>query len=660
MRRITIFCPALALILLGFTGLAGAQNVSIQLTAYAPIQIPGQGGSFNYIISAINNGASPQQATVWCMITLPDSSLYGPVLGPITITLSPGQTIDRQRTQSIPPGAPAGNYSFNAYIGIYPDSVWDSDNFPFAKLAAGTELWVARYNGPGHYYDRAKSVATDSAGSVYITGYSYESLTDYDYTTIKYDGNGNQVWLARYNNQWNEPDYATALALDGAGNVYVTGRSAGDYATVKYGPAGVQQWAARYSGPGNEADGATAIAVDLSGNIVVTGYVYTAGTLANYCTIKYNSDGAQLWVAQYNSPGNLADFAYALAIDAFGNVCVTGQKRGFSWSSHDYCTVKYDSNGIQQWVASYNGPGNLVDGANSVSVDAGGNVYVTGGSYGIGTYSDYCTIKYSPEGVQLWVARYNGPANDDDDALSMVVSPNGDVYITGFSGIGLAVDYYTIKYDFFGIQQWIARYNGPNNYTDIAQSIVVDGSRNVYVTGYSGGSETSFDYATIKYSPEGVQQWIARYNGTGNDYDEATSLAVDRSGNVLVTGFSYGVGTWSDYATIKYSGGNIDNWMPVEATVFGQPLPQECALHQNYPNPFNATTVLRYKMQDARHVSLRIFDTAGRLVDTLVDGWRSAGVHELTFDASDLPSGMYFAKLETGDYVRVQKIVMVK
>jgi len=135
---------------------------------------------------------------------------------------------------------------------------------------------------------------------------------------------------------------------------------------------------------------------------------------------------------------------------------------------------------------------------------------------------------------------------------------------------------------------------------------------------------------------------------------------VDEDGNVYITGYSYGSGTGPDFATIKYSGGNVANWMPVEATVLGQPLPQECRLEGNSPNPFNASTVLSYQLPVASHVSLRVYDTAGRLVTTLVDGWRSAGEHELTWDASEMPSGMYICRIQVGDWTESGKMVLIK
>ena len=102
---------------------------------------------------------------------------------------------------------------------------------------------------------------------------------------------------------------------------------------------------------------------------------------------------------------------------------------------------------------------------------------------------------------------------------------------------------------------WVARYNGPGNAGDTAWAVAVDASGNVYVTGYSTGSSSGFDYATIKYNSSGTQQWVDRYNGPGNGNDEIVSpgaIAIDGSGNAYVTGESTNLNGDYDYATIKY------------------------------------------------------------------------------------------------------------
>jgi len=186
-------------------------------------------------------------------------------------------------------------------------------------------------------------------------------------------------------------------------------------------------------------------------------------------------------------------------------------------------------------------------------VDGSGNVYVTGWSGGSGTADDYATIKYLPNGDTAWVRRYNGPVNGVDTAYAIAVDGSGNVYVTGSSGgSGTADDYATIKYLPNGDTAWVRRYNGPANNFDAAYAIAVDGSGNVYVTGWSGGSGTADDYATIKYLPNGDTAWVRRYNGPANNFDAALAIAVDGSGNVYVTGWSGGSGTGKDYATIKY------------------------------------------------------------------------------------------------------------
>ncbi|MDH5694137.1 MAG: SBBP repeat-containing protein, partial [Gammaproteobacteria bacterium] len=409
--------------------------------------------------------------------------------------------------------------------------------------------WVKTYNGPGNGTDYAYAIAVDGTGNVYVTGKSRGSSTNDDYATIKYGADGSEKWVSRYNGPGNVIDEAWAIAVDGAGNVYVTGRSTGsgtgyDYATIKYNPEGDTLWVKRYNGSGNSIDEAWEIAVDGAGNVYVTGR--SRGANDDYATIKYNSAGDTVWVRTYNGPGNGADKANAIAVDGAGNVYVTGQSRG---TNDDYATIKYNSAGDTLWVRRYNGPGNGDDNATAIAVDGAGNVYVTG--YSIGTGGDYATIKYNSAGDTLWVRRYNGPGNGDDWAYAIAVDGAGNVYVTGNS-YGTGYDYATIKYNPAGDTVWVKRYNGPGNSADEAKAIAVDGAGNVYVTGKSAGSGTSNDYATIKYNPAGDTLWVKRYNGPGNGSDVAYAIAVDGTGNVYVTGGCTGTGTGLDYATIKY------------------------------------------------------------------------------------------------------------
>jgi uncharacterized delta-60 repeat protein len=322
-----------------------------------------------------------------------------------------------------------------------------------------------------------------------------------------------------------------------------------------------QVWLQRYNGTADSTDYANQMAVDTSGNVYVTGSSKGSGTGNDYVTIKYNSEGIIQWLQRYNGTGNGADFANAIAVDDSGNVYVTGGSVG-SGSGSDVVTIKYNSLGVQQWLQRYDGPGNASDDAGSITVDASGNVYVAGSSLGSGTSYDYITIMYNSSGVQQWLQRYDGTGNSFDAAFSMAVDGSGNVYVAGYStGVGTGYDCVTIKYNSSGVQQWLQRYNGSGNTADVINSIAVDGSGNVYVAGFIGGNGTSNDYITIKYNSSGVQEWLQTYNGTGNSYDNAKSLAIDGSGNVYITGYCTGTSSSHDYTTIKYNSSGVQQWL---------------------------------------------------------------------------------------------------
>lgn len=191
-----------------------------------------------------------------------------------------------------------------------------------------------------------------------ITGTSVGAGTGEDYATIKYSSTGSQLWVARYNGPGNSSDTADGikhLAVSASGCVYVTGTSVGsgtdkDYATLKYDSAGTQVWEARYNGPASAEDRAMALVLDADENAYVTGWSTGNGTGQDYATVKYRANGDQLWYARYDGPGSQDDEAVAIALDTSNHVCVSGNSYDASASS-DYLTVSYDLDGTERWFA---------------------------------------------------------------------------------------------------------------------------------------------------------------------------------------------------------------------------------------------------------------------------------------------------------------------
>lgn len=472
----------------------------------------------------------------------------------------------------------------------------------------GAELWVKRFNGQGGGTDAAKAVGVDAAGNVYVTGTSDGVYTYIDYATVKYKDTGEELWVRRYTGVETQGDLAAALTVDSRGNVYVTGTSYRDatfqdYATVAYNPAGRLLWVRRYNGPENAPDEAAAIGVDGQGNLYVTG---TGSYNHQYATIKYRAaTGTRLWVQRYHRPDSMFQMANGLTVDSLGNVAVTGSCYFDFTARMDYTSVAYDPVGQQLWASSYNGPANRNDWAEGIARDTLGNVYVTGGSENSAPDSDYLTVKYDAAGQLIGENRYDG-GNGWDHAYAVTTDDSGNLYVTGSSdgatntadlvtikynssggqvwlnrytvpeqswygraiavdaegnvyvtgesyAAGAGYDYFTIKYNSAGKEQWVKRYNGPGNGDDKATALAVDGAGNVYVTGASPGVNSFADYATVKYNPDGGEVWVKRYNGPGNGHDNAVGLALDSGGNLYVTGTSYGgTETGDDYATIKY------------------------------------------------------------------------------------------------------------
>lgn len=504
-------------------------------------------------------------------------------------------------------------------------------------IAQPTQEWVARYERPSGSSGIANQMALDKVGNCYVLGNT--AANGGVMVLIKYNSSGDTAWTRTYPQTTN-----VGVAADSVGNVYITGYfgpSFGPYdiITIKYNPAGTLQWQKIYDSGLN--DQCSDIEMDKTGNI------YIGGLSGNQSLIiKYNVTGDTLWTRKYGET-NYRFPVINLHLDSKNNIYITGNRLHTTNSSGAQFTIKYDSNAVFKWI---NNP--LVTNMQfsvKLGVDINENVYVTGGSF----FGKILTIKYDINGNQVWEKIYDGPASGTDTPKDLKIDQNNDILITGYTiESGNFGNYVTLKYNSNGDSLWVKKFNGPYNENDESYSLTLDGSNNAYVTGRSFGNFNDWDYVTIKYNTNGIQQWILRYPDKIGGGGIAYKVLLDKLNNVFVTGIGHSSG-FSGFITIKYS-------QTVEVIQNSGNLPEKYILEQNYPNPFNPITKINYSLPIAVKVNIQVYDILGRLVKTLVNEFKETGNYEVQFDGTGLASGVYFYRIEAGDFTDSKKMVLVK
>ena len=533
-----------------------------------------------------------------------------------------------------------------------------------------SQQWAQRYTGAIDSSDVGVSIKCDAQGNLYVLATSQGSMTKTDLAVIKYNSSGVQQWVQRYNSPSNNSDNAIDMALDAAGNIYITGYSLisgfvnTDIVTIKYNNSGAQQWVKTYNGTAGNEDRPTGIVVDQAGNVYVTGNTNSTGSSDDYVTIKYSSSGTEEWVKKYNGTANGSDKAMGIVLDNSGNICVSGYGPG-TGTGTDIATIKYSPAGTELWVKRYTATGTNNELARKIGADNNGNIYVTG-SGTVANNMDFLTIKYTGAGDTAWTRKYDGPDADTDFGYHIAVFDSNNIYVSGTSyGSGTSEDIATVKYNSAGVRQWAVRYDGPggdgyNNgnvrglQEDFVNGLALDSDGNLYLTGTAYFNESRHDYLTIKYDPTGKQKWIQFYDGQISNEDGGNSIVLDNSGNIYVTGYSsFSSSNNYDCITIKYS-------QTIGISNISSEVPPSYSLSQNYPNPFNPVTNIKFAIPTSGFVKLVVFDMMGREVETLVNDNLAAGTYKADWNASNFSSGVYFYKLQAGEFTEIRKMVLVK
>ncbi len=329
------------------------------------------------------------------------------------------------------PAAIVVDSAFNVYISGTSRSSGSNDIKMIKLDSAGNVKWNTTYNRTGSAQDVGTGMVV-VGNRIFLSGYSQQTTSNYDYTVLKYDTTGLLLWSRHVNGSGSGDDYTSSIAAKSNGDVYVTGNAVitggtRDIMTLRYTTDGTLQWTKYYGLTTGKNDFGNALGIDAAGNLIVVGQSFVNNNNSDLVSVKYNgTTGAQTWAAKYSGTYGGHDIGNALVIDPDNYFYVTGSTERAS-NNTDYVTIKYRGNGAVTWVQTYNGPGNAADDSRAIIHD-GDDVVITGKSGGSGTGADVTTMSYNKgTGVLNWTMRINGSTNGNDDAWSLARDEMGNV-----------------------------------------------------------------------------------------------------------------------------------------------------------------------------------------------------------------------------------------
>jgi hypothetical protein len=540
----------------------------------------------------------------------------------------------------------------------------------------GQLLWEARYDGPLNSADHVAAMAVDDAGNVCLTGQTFNAGTSWDVTTVKYNSEGVLQWARSYDLATNfEVGYCIACDHDGC--VYVGGCSETppgpldhlDFLILKYSPSGQLLWDVQYNGPGNGDDICYGLFLDSQANVYVAGNSAGLGTSDDVAIQKYDSSGVLLWTVRYDNPEHDQDVYEGFALDQDANVLIL--MKYFAIGTNPRLLQKYSSDGVLSWEQYI--PTDFHWGAfnGKVAVDPGGGIYIAGHMEEDNEeLADAAALKYDAQGNFEWLTRYDRSANEY--ARYIAVDAQGGIGLAGLIAYPPegGSDFLTIKYQ-----------QSPGTVT--AQ--MIPDITPVTIPAAGG----TFSYTLQTLNTTGAALPLDRWNNA--IYPDGETLTIlgpwpmtlpTDSGSVPLTQSVPGRAPAGSYHYILYMGEypdiiwatdtlvvtklttgdglGVEDWTCSDEPVgAGFITPREISLSVS-PNPFNPTTVFSFELPKASFVKLAVYDVSGRLVATLVDGWREAGKHEMTFDGSGMPSGVYLYRLKAGEFDASDKMLLLK
>ena len=483
--------------------------------------------------------------------------------------------------------------------------------------------WVQSFGTNG---GAAVFLAVDQQGASYVAGSVDWSDGPESVFLNKVSQSGNILYTASVDTC----SFAAAFK-DASNNLFVAGvsmySSPKKSSIVKFDASGARLWNIYDDFAYNDA------IIDLKGDASGNAYVlrYKAGINQ---IIKYNTSGAQQFIM------NIADTIApaSILLDHLSNIIILGNANP-GGSSYSIVTIKYSQAGLKQWKSVFVTPVSFQSNPHwKIFESNAGNIYVMACISYLANSIDYGVIKYNSSGQQQWVAHFD--LGQYDVAMDMALDASENAYVTGSVG--------TVKFNSSGIFQWVEPTAGMS-------AITLDKNGNAFVTGSAAVGNFS-GMNSNKINPEGILQWNIVYSNSPPFSAWADAIGLDTSGNVLISGITGSTpmpGYRGGAAVVKYSQLN-------GITKIGTTVPVHYSLSQNFPNPFNPTTKFKIEIAKSSFTKVTVFDVLGREVATLGNQQLQPGTYEISWDASNYPSGVYFYKITASEFTATKKMIILK
>jgi len=488
---------------------------------------------------------------------------------------------------------------------------------------------------------------------------------------------GDTLWTRTYGGGDVEEGWCVQQTHDGgyiiAGHTASFGAGNYDVYVVKTATNGDTLWTRSYGG--GATDRGFFVQQTSDGGYIIAGYTESFGAGAtDVYLLRTDSSGDTLWTRTYG--GDQRDYGWEVVVTPDGGFAVAAQTASFGAGRDDVYLVKTDASGDSLWTRTYGG--SSLDYGFSLQHTSDGGYVVAGFTYsfGAGGYDLY-VVKTDANGNTLWTRTYGGSGYDY--ARSVRQTTDGGYIVAG----------YTESFGAGGYDVYLVRVAGESSLPDVTMEILPDDPPVVVPQGGSFGytgtvtnntDEVQFvDIWTMAYVPGmGWHGPFKNYNNVRFNPRQVRSAHLEqRVPNAAPAGDGYlYCGYVGDHPSTVIDSScfpfEVIAAAPTEAGEAGwvltgsflegdfADLPSEFALLSNYPNPFNAQTVIEYQLPVSSTVKLEVYNILGEKVATLVNGQEQAGYRSVTWDASEISSGIYFYKLSAGDYTETMRMILVK